>query len=405
MKVSTDKNKIDEVLSRGVEEIFPGRKELKNVLRSGKRISLYCGFDPSAASLHIGHAIQLNKLAQFQELGHDVIFLIGDFTGMIGDPTDKSAARNKMTREEVSANAKFYKKQASAYLDFSGPNPARILYNSQWGDKLTFRDVIELSANFTVQQMIQRDMFQARLKAEKPIYLHEFLYPLAQGYDSVAMDVDLEIGGNDQMFNMLAGRTLMKAVKGKEKFVLTNKLLVDTSGKKMGKTEGNVINLDETPENMYGRIMSWPDGLIGIGFELCTRLPMDEVNAVYDKLKKGKVNPRDLKMKLAREITKIIHGAKKAEAAEKYFIKIIQKKELPDTITNYELRITNWNIIDLLFTVKLADSKSEARRLVIQGGIKIDEKVVKDVKQEVKIPKTGLLLRRGKRQFVRVIKK
>ena len=231
-KVITDKIKIKEVLERGVEQIFPGRAAFEKVLLSGKRIRLYCGFDPSAVSLHIGNAIQLNKLSQFQELGHEVIFLVGDFTGMIGDPTDKTSARRKMTRAEVLANSRNYEKQASAYLRFTEPNPALIRHNSEWSDPLTFKDLIEISANFTVQQMIARDMFQERLKQEKPIYLHEFLYPLAQGYDSVGMDVDLEIGGNDQMFNMLCGRTLMKAIKNKEKFVMTSKLLADPGGKR-----------------------------------------------------------------------------------------------------------------------------------------------------------------------------
>ena len=267
-KPITDEKQVDELLDRGVEIIYPNRKELKEKLMKGDRIRLYCGFDPSAPSLHIGNAIAINKLAQFQALGHEVIFLIGDFTGMIGDPTDKSSARVKLTREEVEKNCEAYKEQAGVYLDFEGKNPAQVKYNSEWSDKMTFRDLIEVSSNFTVQQMIQRDMFQKRLEEEKPIYLHEFLYPLAQGYDSVAMDVDLELGGNDQMFNMMAGRDLMKAMGMKDKFVLTLKLLADETGKKMGKSEGNAVFLDQTPENMYGAIMSWTDGVIAIGFEV-----------------------------------------------------------------------------------------------------------------------------------------
>jgi len=271
-----DKNiekQIDEILTRGVENIYPSKEELKKVLMSGKKIKLYCGYDPTAKSLHIGNAISMNKLGQFQKLGHEVIFLIGDFTGMIGDPTDKSAARKKLTREEALENSKNYQKQASGYLKFDGENPVKVLRNSEWSDKLSFKDLIEVSSNFTAQQMFQRDMFQERIKNEKPIYLHEFLYPLAQAYDSVVLDVDLEVGGNDQMFNMMCGRDLMKAVKNKEKFVLTMKLLADESGKKMGKTEGNVVNLDETPENMFGQVMAWSDGLIAPGFELCTNIP------------------------------------------------------------------------------------------------------------------------------------
>lgn len=401
-KIITDKNKINEVLTRGVEKIYPDKKSLKKLLLSGKRIKLYCGFDPSAPSLHIGNAILLNKLSQFQALGHDVIFLIGDFTGMIGDPTDKGAARKKMTRQGVLINSKNYKKQASAYLNFSGSNPARILYNSEWSDKLTFKDLIELSSNFTVQQMIQRDMFQDRLKQEKPIYLHEFLYPLAQGYDCVAMDVDLEIGGSDQMFNMMAGRALMKAVKNKEKFVLTLKLLADDKGDKMGKTTGNALFMDADSNNMYGIVMSWPDSVIGIGFELCTKVPMAEVDKIYKQLEGGKVNPRDLKMMLAYEITKLVHGEKKAREAEKDFVKIIQKKEVPDEVRSKKLKVRSMNIVDLLVEVGLADSKSEARRLIKQNGIRIGSKTVDDVNMEIKLNKE-ILLQRGKRQFIRVV--
>jgi len=402
MKIITDKNKIDEVLGRGVENIYPNREAFEKVLLSGKRIRLYCGYDPSAPSLHIGNAISLAKMGQFQELGHEVIFLIGDFTGMIGDPTDKSAARKKLTRKEVLDNAKNYKKQAGAYLKFNGANPAKIMYNSKWLDKLNFKDLIEVTSNFTAQQMFARDMFQERIKAEKPIYLHEFLYPVAQAYDSVAMDVDLEIGGNDQTFNMLCGRDLMKAMKNKEKFVLTMKLLVDSSGKKMGKTEGNIVNLDETPENMYGQVMSWPDGIIEAGLELCTNLPMAEVKNFSVQIKNG-INPRDIKMRLALEMTKINHGEKKAQAAEEHFIKTVQKKEVPEEIVNYNLPIAGWKLVDLLAEVKLAASKGEARRLIEQGGIKVDGDVIKDINKEIEVTEEGLLIQRGKRQFIKVV--
>jgi len=402
-KVITDKDKIEEVLARGVEKIYPNKDLLRKVLESGKKIRLYGGFDPSAPALHIGNAILLNKLSQFQDLGHEVIFLIGDFTGMIGDPTDKMAARKKITRKEVLENAKNYKKQASAYLSFSGSNKAKVMYNSKWSDKLTFKDLIELASNFTVQQMIQRDMFQERLKEDRPIYFHEFLYPLAQGYDSVAMDVDLEIGGNDQMFNMMAGRDLMKAVKNKEKFVITTKLLADDKGKKMGKSEGNAVFLNETPENMYGVIMSWPDGVLGSGFELCTKIPMSEVEKIQKDLSRGEVNPRDFKMRLAFEITKINYGEAKAQKAQDYFVNTFQKKETPDEVRIQKLEVRIWNIVDLLAEVKLASSKSEARRLIEQGGIKIEGDVVKDIDMKIEVKKDGTLIQRGKRQFVRVI--
>jgi len=401
-KVIINEKKVEEVLTKGVEAIYPTKEGLKKLLMSGKRIRLYCGFDPSAPSLHIGNAILINKLSQFQELGHEVIFLIGDFTGMIGDPTDKQAARKKMTREEVGKNAKGYKKQAAGFLKFSGNNPARALYNGKWSDKITFKDLIEIASNFTVQQMIQRDMFQRRIKEEKPIYLHEFLYPVAQGYDSVVMDVDLEIGGNDQTFNMLCGRDLMKAVKQKEKFVLTMKLLADEKGKKMGKSEGNAVFLDQKPAEMYGSIMSWTDGMIINGFELCTKLPMEEIRAIRRELADGKANPRDIKMRLAYEFVKINFGEKKAKEAEDNFIKTFQKKEIPDEIENKKIGAGNRKIADLLVETGLARSKSEARRLVGQGGVKIDGETVDDPNAEVEIGNREKLIQRGKRQFVKV---
>ena len=328
-KVITDKKMVSEVLTRGVEKIYPGYSDLEKKLLSGERLRLYCGYDATAPALHIGNAFTMNKMAQFQRLGHEVIFLIGDFTSMIGDPTDKKATRRQRTRAEVLGDAVNYQKQAAAYLDFEGENAAQVRYNSEWNDKLDFQGLVGLASHFTVQQMIQRDMFQERLKEEKPIYLHEFLYPLTQGYDSVAMDVDLEIGGNDQMFNMLCGRDLLKDIKNKDKCVMTLKLLADDQGKKMGKSEGNVVFLNEKPNDMYGKIMSWPDGAITLAFELGTTVPLAEIKKMEEALKWAQVNPRDLKMKLAYEITKINHGAATAEAAQNNFISTIQKKELP----------------------------------------------------------------------------
>jgi tyrosyl-tRNA synthetase len=402
-KVIIDEKKIDELLTRGVEMIYPDKKSFKELLMSGKRIRLYCGYDPSAASLHIGHAISINKMAQFQELGHEVIFLIGDFTGMIGDPTDKSAARKKLTREEVVENSKFYQKQASAYLDFKGDNPAKVLYNSKWSDKLNFKDLIEVASNFTVQQMIQRDMFQKRLKEERPIYLHEFLYPLAQGYDSVAMDVDLEIGGNDQMFNMMAGRDLMKAMGMRNKYVMTLKLLADDKGKKMGKSEGNAVFLDQAPENMYGVIMSWPDGVLGVAFELCTKMTLEEIKKIKNKLKDKNTNPRDFKMLLAYEVTRLNHGKDKADKAQEHFIKTVQKKEVPSQVKSKKLKVKSINILELLLELEMVSSKGEARRLIKQKGIKLNGEVVENEDVEVKLNKEAKLLQRGKRNFIKVI--
>jgi len=403
--VNTDKNLIEELVSRGVENVYPDKKTLIKELNSKKRLKLYCGFDPSAPSLHIGHAIALNKLSQFQKLGHEVIFLIGSFTGMIGDPTDKKSARVKLSRQEVLENSKTYQKQAASYLKFTGDNPAKVLYNNEWNDKLNFTDLIELSSNFTVQQMIQRDMFQVRLKEEKPIYLHEFLYPLAQAYDSLYMNVDLEVGGNDQMFNMMCGRDLMKAKTGKEKFVLTLKLLADDTGKKMGKSEGNAVFLDNDAKDMYGKIMSWPDDLIIKSFELCTFISLEEIKKMEKSLKDKNTNPRDLKMKLAFEITKTIRGEKEAIEAQESFISTVQKKVLPDDIEELSLEKEKIQLDELLIKSSLSLSKSEARRLVQQGAIKIidknNTKIILNPKEQIKL-KSGLIIQRGKRKFVKI---
>ena len=400
-KVITDERLVDEVLTRGVEQVFPDKAALKKKMMSGERIRLYCGFDPSAPSLHIGNAIQLNKLRQFQELGHEVIFLIGDFTGMIGDPTDKSAARKKLTREEVLANAKEYQKQAGGYLKFDGDNPAKVMYNSEWCDKVTFRDLIEISSNFTVQQMLQRDMFQKRLQEEKPIYLHEFLYPLAQGYDSVAMDVDLEIGGNDQMFNMLCGRDLMRAMKNKEKFVLTNKLLADETGKKMGKSEGNAVFLDQSPEDMYGAVMSWTDGTIVPGLALATALPVSEVEKIREALLDDKNNPRDFKMKLAFELVRINHGESAAESAQEHFIKTIQKKETPDEVAAIEVS-AEFSLAAAMVEAGLAESNADAKRKIKQGGVEIGGEKIMDPNAKITKEMDGQILKVGKRGFRRI---
>lgn len=400
-KIITDKDKIEEILTRGIENIYPNKETLEKVLLSGKKLRIYNGIDPTG-KLHIGHGVVLKKLRQFQDLGHEVIVLIGDFTARIGDPTDKSAARKKLTKEQVEKNAAGYKKLIGKILDIKKSN-LRFLHNEKWTNKLKPEDMLELASYFTVSRLLERDMFQNRLKEGKEIHVHEFLYPIFQAYDSVTMDVDMEIGGNDQTFNMLAGRTLMKKMKNKEKFVLTTKLLVDPAGKKMGKTEGNMVNLDEAPNDMYGKIMSWPDELIGISFELCANVSMEEVKKIKKELADGKTNPRDLKMKLALEITKIYHGEKKANEAQKFFIKTVRKKEAPDEIKSCKLKAESINIVDLLVKIGLASSKSEARRLIEQGGVKAGGEVIRDINKKISLTKEDIIIQRGKRQFVRAI--
>ena len=397
-KVNTDSNKIQELLTRGVENIYPTREFLEKELKSGRQLSLYTGYDPTAPTLHIGHAITMRKLRQFQELGHKVIMLIGDFTGLIGDPTDKGAARVQQTREQVLENCKEYQKQASVFLNFSGDNPVELKYNSEWLGKLNFADVLELTSNFTVQRMLERDMFQKRQQDEKPIYLHEFLYPIMQAFDSVAMDVDGEVGGNDQTFNMLCGRDLMKSLKQREKFVLTMKLLTDPTGKKMGKSEGNMIALSDTPEDMFGKVMRWTDGMIVSGFDLCTNLSSDGVRAVEKELAND-VNPRDLKLKLALEVTKAFLGEDAAKKGQEYFVSTFSKKETPDEMP--ELKPSVYDVSMVLMEAKICKSKSEARQVIDQGGVKINENKVeaKDYSASVK---SGDIIQKGSRHFVRV---
>lgn len=402
MKVNVNSQKIKEVLSRGVEAVYPSVKELEDKLLVGKKLRIYCGYDPSSFTLHIGHMITLRKLAQFQELGHEIIVLLGDFTGMIGDPTDKKATRKKLTRVEVIKNAQNYKEQAGRFLKFTGTNPAKILYNSQWLDKLSFVDLIELSSNFTVQQMIVRDMFQERIKNKKPIFLHEFLYPLAQGYDSVAMDIDLEVGGKDQTFNMLCGRALLKSLKSKEKFILATKLLTDAAGKKMGKTEGNIIDLAVSPEEMYGQVMAWSDDIIFLGFELCTDWDLKEIDKMASLIKSGKTNPRDVKKTLAQEIVNLNYGPKAAEAAAQEFTQVFKEKKLPSKIPHLHLTEKTLNLLDLLLKTKIVDSKLAGKRLVLQRGIKINGFVQSDWQKEVEIKK-GLVIQAGKRKFIKLV--
>ncbi|TAL49841.1 tyrosine--tRNA ligase [Patescibacteria group bacterium] len=398
MPVSTDPKKIEKLLTRGVERIFPSREFLEARLKEGKQLSLYLGIDPTGPNLHIGHSIQLRKLRQFQDLGHKVILLIGDFTGMIGDPTDKSATRVRLTREQVLKNAERYKEQAGKILDFGGKNPVELRYNSEWLAKLSLVEVVELAAHFTVPQILARDMFKKRIKDGKDIYLHEFLYPLMQGYDSVAMDVDGEVGGNDQTFNMLAGRDLMKALKGKEKFVIADKLLADPTGKKMGKSEGNMITFADSSDEIFGKIMSWTDGMIVGGFEILTT---EDYGAVQKELDGG-ANPRELKARLARNIVTQYFDESEATAVSDRFDQLFQKKEMPEEIMDHRID-GPMSIVDVLVASGLAKSKSEARRLIEGGGVKAGEEVVQDPEQIIEPTREGIVIQKGKRYFVRIV--
>jgi len=397
-----DEQKIDRVLTRGVTMVYPTAEKLREALLSGKRLRLYNGMDPTSPFLHIGHAMQLRKLREFQDLGHEVILLLGSFTAMIGDPTDKLAARKSLTKEEVLANAATYKKQASKFLRFSGANAAKLMFNDKWLGKMDFADVIGLASHFTVQQMMERDMFAKRAEEKKPIYLHEFMYPLMQGYDSVAMDVDLEVGGNDQTFNMLAGRTLMREMKQKEKFVLTLSLLTNSEGKKMSKSEGGVVALSEAPEEMYGKIMSMDDSMIVPYFKLATDFADEEIAAIESAIVGG-MNPRDAKMRLAEEVVTMCHNAKAAKTAKEHFLQVFSRKEMPDVIPELSLSGRAMTIVDVLVEAGFAPSKGEAKRLIEQGGVKVGDAVVTDPMLHVSPRADEVIVQKGKRFFVKLL--
>ena len=392
-------NKQEELLKRGISAIYPSVEFLASKLKSGKKLTLYLGIDSTGPTLHLGHFIPIKKMAEFQKAGHQIIILIGDFTAMIGDPTDKKSTRQPLNRKQILNNLKDYKKQISTTLSFKGKNKAKIKFNSKWLGKMKFEDVLSLASNMTVQQILERDMFKKRMEDGRPVSIHEFLYPLMQAYDSVVMDVDGEIGGNDQTFNMLCGRDLMKTLKNKEKFVITTKLLEDNQGQKMGKTEGNMVALSDSPDEMFGKIMSWSDGLIISSFELCTNVPMSEINQFTKLLEQGEINPRDLKMRLAKEIITIIHNENKAKVAEQNFIKTFQKKEVPDQIKKVKAGVNDL-LIDVLLNNKVIQSKTEFRRLINEGAISIIDKEEK-ITQVDELARPAVY-RIGKKRFIQI---
>ncbi len=382
--------------------VYPNKDAMREALASGRRLKIYVGVDPTAPNLHIGHALQMKKLREFQDLGHEVILLLGSFTAMIGDPTDKMAARKQLTAEEVMANAKSYKRQASKILSFKGENPVKLMFNHKWLAKMTLQDAMTLASHFTVQQMSERDMFEKRLQEGKPVYLHEFMYPLMQGYDSVAMDVDAELGGSDQTFNMLAGRTLMREMKNKEKFVLALKLLTNDEGKKMSKSEGGFIAITDAPEDMYGKLMSMADSMILPYFEIMTDVPMEEIEGMKLQLSAG-TNPRDLKMKLASEIVTMFHTKAAAKRAAKHFSSVFQQHEKPQEMSEFTVS-SPMNILDVLVATQLVTSRSEGKQLIAGGGVKVDDVTVSDSNLSIDPEKLPAVLQKGKRYFVRLIK-
>jgi len=393
-------DKIDELLTRGVEKIYPSRDALGGVLRSGKKLKLYQGFDPTGTKLHIGHMVGLRKLAAWQALGHHVIFLIGDGTGQAGDPSGKTTARDKFhTREELRQNAKDYVMQAKSIIKFDGGNPVEILYNGDWLNKLKLVDILNIAENFSLQQLAERDLFRERMKKGETVNLREFLYPLLQGYDSVAMNVDLEIGGSDQTFNMLTGRALMKGMLKKEKFVMTLPLLVDKSGKKIGKTEGNVIALDDEADKIFGAVMAFPDEVIIKCFECLTTVPIAEVEKKKDAIKKGE-NPMVYKKELALAIVTDLHDKKSAEKAAQNFSDTFQKKEIPDKMDEIQAK-KDEPLGDLLVKNKILPSKSEWKRLIFGNAVHDLERSKTITDPDFKIEQE-LTLKVGKKRFIKI---
>jgi tyrosyl-tRNA synthetase len=393
---------IDRLLERGLAELYPSRAEVERRLRAGERLRIYIGVDPTSPVIHIGHAVGIRKLRQLQDLGHQIVLLIGDFTGRIGDPTGKDTARVPLTVEQVRENAQSYRDQVAKILDFDRPtNPVELRYNGEWFDEMQASDMIRLAANFTVQQMIQREMFQRRLAENKPISVHEFMYPMLQGYDSVALNVDAELGGTDQTFNMLAGRTLMHALQGREKLVFVTPLLEGTDGRKMSKSFGNVIGVGDPPYEMYARVMSIADALLMRYYEMCTDLDEEALDEVRHTLAGG-VNPMTLKKRLARLITASYHDGAAALRAEERFEREVQRHETPTEMsTGWLERGGEWNVVDLLVAAGLAASKSEARRLVEGGAVRLDDQPVRDPRATVEV-RPGAVLRAGKRAYARL---
>lgn len=392
---------IDTILTRGVDTIYPSKEAFEKILRSGKKLRLYQGFDPTGTQLHIGHMVGLMKLAQFQEAGHKVVLLIGDGTGQAGDPSGKTESRTTFfTNEELRENAKDYVLQAKKILRFDGENPVEVRFNGDWLNKLNLRDLLTLFGHFTIQQLLERDIFDRRIKEGKPVNLREFIYPLLQGYDSVALDVDLEIGGTDQTFNMLTGRYLVQAYNKKEKFVLTLPILADSSGRKIGKSEGNVIALTADPNDLYGMIMNLPDSAVIPCFEYITKIPLDQIETMKKALHKD-TNPMEYKKQLAYTLVEMLNSKTDATKAQEHFEFVFQNRNTPQHIDTMHVSKHTYVLVDLLTETKLVSSKSEAKRLIAEGAVKIDDTRMTDPNENITIT-DAVTIKVGKRRFIKV---
>ena len=390
-----------ELIRHGVEEIIPEDALIKKLEKSKKHntpLIIKLGCDPSRPDLHIGHGVVLRKLRHFQDLGHQAVLLIGDFTAMIGDPSGQNKTRPSLSFEEAKANAESYVNQSKVILDIDS---LKILYNYEWLNKMNFSDVIKLASKYTVARMLERDDFTKRYQSETPILLHEFLYPLAQGMDSVELKADVELGGTDQKFNLLVGRDLQREYGQEPQCIITLPLLEGTDGvEKMSKTYGNEIGLLDTPEDKYGKIMSISDDMIVKYFRLAADADDQKVEAIKSLLSNSKTNPRDVKRELGRAIVKLYHGADEAQAAEQHFDKVIVQKDIPDEMDEVELK-SDQLLVDIITNAGLTKSKGEARRLIKQNAVKLDGAVCKDINQKLHAGKESVI-KVGKRRFLKV---
>ncbi len=382
----------------GDEELAQAmRRELRERLQEGRPLRVYCGYDPTSTDLHLGHTITMRKLRQFQDLGHDVIFLIGNYTALVGDPSDKNKARPILTEEQVMENARTYAEQAFRVLD---PAKTRVRYNGEWLSKLTLVDLIRLGQHFTVQQFLARENFAKRLERGEPIFLHETFYALMQGYDAVALQADVQVGGSDQLFNIIvAGRKLQEALGQRPQIGIILGILPGTDGvQRMSKSMGNVIPIHTTAEDMYGKLMSIPDFAMPKYFRLVTRWSPRQIQEIEEAMASGHLHPRDAKMKLAREVTAIFHGEEAAMAAEEAFIRLFQQREIPQQLEVFFYH-SGQTLLDVLVAAGLVASRSEGRRLIDQKGVRLDGQVLE--RADLPVPHDGVL-QVGKRKFVQL---
>jgi len=393
--IITDSAKIKELLERGVDEVID-KDSLAKELATGRRLRVKLGIDPTSPRLHLGRSIPLLKLKDFQELGHQIIFIVGDFTGVIGDTSDKDSERPMLSPALIKQNMKDYVRQAGKIINLK---KCEIKYNSQWLKKLTYDKTGEQADQFSLAEFMARENIKKRLDEGRRVSLREVLYPLMQGYDSVAIRADVELGGTDQRFNLLAGRRLQEYFGQKPQNILMTPLMEGTDGRKMSSSWGNTIDLTDEPAEMFGKVMSITDDLIIKYFTLATRAPSSDLIGMESQLKAG-ANPRDVKARLAREIVKMYHGDKAAETASAGFDKQFKEGQMPEEMETRQVERRAWEVVDLLAETKLANSKSEARRLLEQGGVKIDGKKITSV-GEVEV-KSGMVISVGKRKFVRI---